>query len=163
METPAAEERKISFFSTVYADVIGIALAVASSVGAAVAVINKNFFRNAEKEGRFTRFVTERDGKLKELAESGVVGKELREKSQKIKSGYYKAVETELERMEIGGAIDKLGFLGKHQKWEVALTFGAVMAGAFVGLGSIISGREIMNKQRELDKRLSNMEEHRQR
>ena len=156
-------EPRTTWFNSIYADITGIALTIASGIGAGVMIINKNFFKNAEKEDRFKRTRTIRDDARKVLKEASLPVEEWLPKVRKIESEYDATIKRKIKEMGVKTPVGKWRSLRHHQKNEVMLTAAAVTAGAIIGIGSIVSGREIMNKQKELEERLNEMDNGKQR
>jgi len=166
---PKADKSHTSIFSSVYANAAGVALTITSGLSAAVLMINKNFFKNADKEKLFDELREKRDlsrarlhgGKSlagHEIRGKGLTGEALQSEIRTIEKTYEKGVMTKISELGINSPLKKWGTLRSHQKNEVLLTSSAVLAGAIIGLGTIISGRETVAKQNEIEARLNEMD-----
>jgi len=166
---PKADKSHTSIFSSVYANVAGVALTITSGLSAAVLMINKNFFKNADKEKLFDELRKTRDSSRTrlhggkslaghEIRGKGLTGEALQSEIRTIEKTYEKGVMTKISELGINSPLKKWGTLRSHQKNEVLVTSGAVLAGAIIGLGTIISGREAVAKQSEIEARLNEMD-----
>lgn len=154
--TPAKPQREMrdSWFNSVVSDALGIALALGSSVGAAVMMIDKNFFRNAEKEKRFQKFHKIRDDARACPETRALKGYEWLERIREIEKTHEHQIVGELKEMGIHGPIEKFKSLHSHQKRDVIFAGAAVMAGAIGLIGTVVGGRKMAAREEELSKKL---------
>jgi hypothetical protein len=145
-------------FASYYDDVLAVALTTTAGLGAGWLMINKYFFRNGEKVGRFADARRDRTTEHA-AAESTLRGSELIAKKSKIEKKYYQAVEAEMEKLGINSPINKFRSLAKHQKWEVAIAMTAVTGAAIGFISSYISNREASQQQQEMLDALNRLEE----
>jgi hypothetical protein len=156
------DQEHIPLFNSGVADVAGIVLTAASSIGAALLMIDKNFFRNAEKEKRFEKFHKIRDAERASPKTTSLRGREWLERIREIERSHEKAVEGELKEMGISGIakpLEKFKSLRAHQKDEVVFTMAAVAAGAIGVVSSIIGNRVTGQKERELADKLDDIKQ----
>ena len=152
----ADKPRRKSMFTSYYDDMLGIALTLGAGLGTGWLMINKYFFRNGEKEGRFEQA---RKTRNEEFAKLKVTGDEWLRKRDGIEKVYYEAVENEMRQMGIHDPISKFRSLAKHQKWEVAIAMTAVTGAAIGFISNYISNREGTRQQQEILDALNRMEE----
>lgn len=157
---PAKPQERVPLFNSIFADVAGMLLTAASSVGAAVLMIDKNFFRNAEKEKRFEKFHKIRDSQRAEPATTSLKGHDWLVRIREIEAQHERAISGELREMGVKGPIEKFRSLRSHQKTEVIFTTAAVTAGAIGLVSSIIGNRITAQKERELADKLDAISDH---
>lgn len=148
-----------SVFNSVAADIVGGILTAVSSVGAAVLMIDKNFFRNAEKEKRFEKFHRLRDAERASPATTALKGHEWLARVREIEQQHEKNIVGELKEMGITGPIEKFRSLRAHQKKDVAWTVGAVTVGAIGLVSTIIGNRISVQKEHELVAKLDSLDD----
>lgn len=151
---PAKKQERVPLFNSVVADIAGVLLTAASSAFAAVLMIDKNFFRNAEKEKRFEKFHKIRDSQRAEPATTSLKGRDWLVRIREIERQHEKSIGGELREMGITGPLEKFKSLRAHQKTEVLFTTAAVTAGAIGLVSSIIGNRLTAQKERELADKL---------
>ena len=144
-----------SIFNSFLMDAAGVVLSIGSSVAAAVITINKNFFKNAEKEKRFEAIHQKRDALRAAPEVRDLKGSDWLKRIRQIEAQHDAEVMVELKEMGIHGPLEKFRSLRAHQKTDVFLTVAAVTAGAIGIIGGIIGSRHAAKEDRELNKKLT--------
>jgi hypothetical protein len=156
---PAVESqpgKKWSFWDSAFIDVAGIGATVVSGIAAGIYSVRTNFFKNAHKYELFQHEMGKRDNARGELhtSNSVLVGEKLISKIEEIETSYDKAKTATLKKTGLDSIQRQWRSLRKHQKWEAGLSF-AVGATVALGIaGTIISSLHVNKKQKELEKRL---------
>lgn len=161
---PPAENKKprrdrVTFFNSLYADTAGVVLSAISSIGAATLMIDKNFFKNAEKEKRFDKYHKIRDSQRASPETTKLKNHDWLIRIREIEKEHESSIAKELRGMGITGPIEKFRSLRAHQKQEVVFTAAAVAAGAIGVISTIIGNRLTAQKEQQLSDKLDELAE----
>ncbi len=151
--TPSPRTReRTSFFNSVYADITGALLTIGSGLVAAAIVINKNFFRNSEKDGLLLDLSVARDEARRKVRKNS--GDEWVAEIKKIENEYEHSKNTLLKERGLAGSWKKFKSLRDHQKTEVGLTLAAVSAVALGAVSAFFGSRDTGDKLDAIQRRL---------